>query len=68
MANFKQINKAIKKEFPNLDIKAVRGDGYIYFDGADGLDIVDSIMAHPPSLYTEDAIRLCIFEIHHTHG
>lgn len=60
MANIRKVNKAIKQEFPNLDIEAVRGDGYFYFDGEDGLDKVESIMAHPPSISTEDMIRIAV--------
>lgn len=35
MANFRKVNAAIKKVFPNLNIEVVRGEGYIYFDGED---------------------------------
>lgn len=63
MANFAAVNKAIRKQFPALDIEAVRGDGYVYFDGNDGLDVVASIYAHPPVTPTADMIRMCIDNI-----
>lgn len=61
MANFRKINDAVRTEFPALDIEAVRGDGYIYFDGDDGFDKVPSIWANPPSLNTVTATRM-VFE------
>lgn len=36
MSNMAKVNKAIKKTFPDLDIEAVRGCGYVYFSGVDG--------------------------------
>lgn len=63
MANFKIVNKTIKNTFPSLDIEVVRGYGYVYFNGKDGIGIVDSIMAHPVSTSTDDLIRLCIDEV-----
>tara|TARA_R110000787_G_scaffold30422_1_gene81714 strand:- start:270 stop:488 length:219 start_codon:yes stop_codon:yes gene_type:complete len=59
MANFRQVNKAIR-EATTMDIEAVRGDGYIYFDGDDGFDKIPSIYAHPTSISTEGAVRLCL--------
>ena len=63
MANMMVVNKAIKKQFPDLDIEAVRGDGYVYFGGDDGFDAVESIYAHPTVTPTDDMIRMCIEEI-----
>jgi hypothetical protein len=63
MANMIKINKAIKRQFPDLDIEAVRGDGYVYFRGDDGLDVVASIYAHPPVTPTDDMIRMCLANI-----
>lgn len=63
MANMKEVNKAIKRQFPDLDIEAVRGDGYVYFDGDDGLDVVPSIYAHPPVTPTGDMARMCFDRI-----
>ena len=60
MANFAAVNKALKAAYPALDIEAVRGAGYVYFDGDDGFDKIESIMAHPTSTSTEDMIRLVI--------
>jgi hypothetical protein len=63
MANMAAVNKAIQKRFPALDVEAVRGDGYVYFTGADGFDVVDSIYAHPPVTPTGDMIRMCLDNI-----
>ena len=64
MANMKSVNNGIKKSFlGDIGIEAVRGNGYIYFDGANGFDKVESIMSNPASISTEDAIRLCINNI-----
>ncbi len=60
MANFLAVNKALKKAFPNLDIKAVRGNGYVYFDGDDGFDKVNSIYVHPSSISTAEMIQIVI--------
>jgi len=60
MANFLAVNKALKKAFPNLDIKAVRGNGYVYFDGDDGFDKVNSIYVHPSSINTAEMIELVL--------
>lgn len=66
MANFRLVNKAIKEGYPALDIEAVRGDGYVYFQGDDGFNKVDSIMAHPVSTSTEDMICMVIESIEET--
>ena len=64
MANMKAVNKGIKEAFGcDLGIKAVRGDGYVYFHGLYGFDNVESIMTHPVSTSTEDMIRLCVDNI-----
>lgn len=63
LANFAAVNKAIKKAFPSLDIQAVRCKGYVYFDGDDGFDKIESIYAHPTSTATDTMIRLCVNEI-----
>lgn len=62
MANFNQVNKAVRQKFNTLDIEVERGEGYVYFSGDDGLEI-ESIMVHPTSTSTEDMIRLCVDEI-----
>lgn len=64
MANFREVNKAVKVCFPVLDIEVVRGKGYVYFCGVDaiGLDL-ESIMTHPVSTSTEDLIRMAIVDI-----
>lgn len=63
MANFATVNKAIKNAFPNLDIQAVRGKGYVYFDGDDGFDKIKSVYTHPTSTTTDTMVRLCVNEI-----
>lgn len=68
MANIREVNKAIKSEFPALDIEVVRGEGYLYFDGDDGFDVVDSVYTHPTSTSTATAIRLCIASIRDVFG
>lgn len=63
MANMKQVNQYIKTNFPNLKIEAVRGEGYVYFDGDDGFGKVNSIYAHPVSTSTEDMVDFVMQEI-----
>jgi len=63
MANMKMVNAAIKKHFPEADIVAVRGCGYVYFDGDDGFDKVESIMVNPTTTETTDLIEICQYEI-----
>lgn len=63
MANMKHVNQYIKANWPELDIEAVRGDGYVYFDGADGFDKVESIYVHAPSISTRDLVDLCMENI-----
>lgn len=60
MANMAAVNKALKADYPLLDIEAVRGQGYVYFGGDDGFDKIDSIFVHPTITSTEDMIRLVI--------
>jgi hypothetical protein len=59
MANFQTLNHAIKAKI-NSDIVAVRGDGYVYFDGEDGFDQIPSLYVHPVNTPTDEMIRLCI--------
>lgn len=64
MARFNEVNREIKKAFPNLDIEVVRGEGYVYFTGESAYEYdVESIMTHPVSTSTEDLIRLCKDEL-----
>tara|TARA_R110002020_G_scaffold296609_1_gene512188 strand:+ start:717 stop:917 length:201 start_codon:yes stop_codon:yes gene_type:complete len=62
VANFREVNRAIRAEFSGLDIQAVRGEGYVYFDGDDAEGIA-SIYAHPRSTPTADMIRMAIEHI-----
>lgn len=68
MANMTHVNRYIKANFPELDIKAVRGDGYVYFDGDDGFDKVESIYVHAPSISTIDLVDLCMEQIQDSIG
>jgi hypothetical protein len=63
MANFREVNKAIRKAFPGLDVQAVRGHGYIYFSGADGFDKVDSVYVDPVQTSTANVIRFVLENI-----
>jgi hypothetical protein len=60
MANFAAVNKALKAAYPMLDIEAVRGQGYVYFDGKDGFDKIDSIWVNPASTSTAALTRFVI--------
>lgn len=60
MPSFKKVNKAIAEAFPFLDIEAVNGGTYIYFEGYDGFDKVESVMCYVRSISTADLERLCI--------
>lgn len=63
MANMKHVNQYIKANWSELDIEAVRGDGYVYFDGDDGFDKVESIYVNVPSISTRDLVDLCMENI-----
>jgi hypothetical protein len=62
MANFRDVNRAIRARFPGLDIEAVRGAGYVYFAG-DNAEGTASIYAHPVSTPTADMIRVALDNI-----
>lgn len=68
MANMRIVNQYIKTNFPTLKIEAVRGDGYVYFDGKDGFDKVESIYVHAPSISTNDLVDLCMEQIQDSIG
>lgn len=59
MANMREVNKAIKAAHPELKVEAVRGDGYVYFDG-EGFDEIPSIYSNPVGTSTADMIRMCV--------
>ena len=63
MANLKKVNKTIKTT-TGLDIEVVRGDGYVWFDGDDGFDKIDSVYAHPVTTTTDEMTRFCLAAIH----
>lgn len=58
MANMKIVNQYIKTNFPDLKVEAVRGEGYIYFDGDDGFDKIESIYVNPVSISTDDLVNI----------
>lgn len=60
MANFSVVNKALKTAYPELDVFVVRGAGYVYFDGNDGFDKINSIYVHPSSTSTSDLVQLAL--------
>jgi hypothetical protein len=62
MANFRDVNRAIRARFPGLDIEAVRGAGYVYFAG-DNAESTASIYAHPVSTPTAYMIRMALDNI-----
>lgn len=49
--------------FPTLDVVAIRGEGYVYFDGDDRFDKVESIYCHPTSTTTETLLKLAVQNI-----
>lgn len=64
MARFNEVNREVKKAFPNLDIEVVRGEGYVYFTGDSAYVYdVESIFTHPVNTSTEDLVRMCKEEI-----
>lgn len=63
MANLHVVNTKIKAAFPGKDIEAVRGKGYVYFDGNDGFDKIPSLYVHAVTMDTETLTRLCIEQI-----
>ena len=67
MANFKKVNKTIKTT-TGLDIEVVRGDGYVWFDGDDGFDKIESIYVNPVATPTTDLVRICLEEIKKERG
>lgn len=62
MANFREVNRAIRARFPKLDIEVVRGEGCDYFSGDDGWEI-ESLYVYPPTTPTPDMIRMAIEHI-----
>lgn len=63
MANMRHVNQYIKTNFPTLKIEAVRGDGYVYFDGKDGFDKVESLMVCSTSVDTSTLVDLVLEQI-----
>ena len=63
MANMRIVNQYIKTNFPTLKTEAVRGDGYVYFDGEDGFDKVESLMVCSKSVTTDDLVDMVIEQI-----
>jgi|TARA_R110000823_G_scaffold2420_4_gene9853 hypothetical protein len=67
MANFKDVNKAIRV-LTGLDIEAVRGDGYVWFEGVHGFDKINSVYAHPVTTPTGEMARLCLEAIYEVYS
>lgn len=63
MANMRIVNRYVKTNFPTLKIEAVRGDGYVYFDGEDGFDKVESLMVCSTSVSTETLVDMVMEQI-----
>jgi hypothetical protein len=63
MANFAAVNKSLKAVYPMLDIEAVRGQGYVYFDGQDAFGKIESICVNPASTSTSDMTRFAVEEV-----
>lgn len=63
MANMKHVNQYIKTNYPNLDIEAIRGSGYVYFDGLHGFGCIDSIWSNPTTTSTSDLADMCLQNI-----
>ena len=53
-----KINKALKAAYPDKDIEAVAGSGYIFFDGDDAFDKIPSIYCCPKSVSA--AVRMTL--------
>ena len=68
MVSLKKVNKAIQDEFPDMDISLVRGAGYFYFVGDDGMDLVESIFCQPSTAVTDNLIDEAITLIRMAHG
>lgn len=63
MANFKQVNAAVKAKFPNVDVTVVRGVGYVYFSTGESFVEPQSIVCHPVNTSTEDLTKWCIEQV-----
>lgn len=61
MANMKTVNQYIKTNFPQWDIKAYRGDCYVYFEF--GAHQIDSLYVHPVSTDTTTLTDLVLEQI-----
>ena len=63
MANFRQLNAALKEKFPGVHIVALRGDGCISFSNDTSFVNPESVECHPFKEPTERAIDLCVASI-----
>lgn len=61
MANMKEVNKYIKTNYPQWDIKAYRGDCYVYF--VFGAHEIDSLYVNPVSTKTNTLVDLVLEQI-----
>ncbi len=63
MAQMRTVNRAIRREFPHLDIEMVNGGSYFYFAGVDGMDKVESIYWYPRATTNAEAIAAALENI-----
>lgn len=61
MANMKTVNQMIKKNYPEHDIKAYRGEGYVYF--VYGFHEIDSLYVNPVTADTVKLGEMCLEQI-----
>lgn len=61
MANMKEVNKYIKTNYPQWDITAYRGDGYVYF--VFGVHEIPSLYVHPVSTETNTLVDMVLAQI-----
>ena len=67
MANFKEVNKRVRSQFPEINIEVLRGCGYFYYSGEHG-ESLDSVMAHPITTSTDDVARMAIDDVRSKYG
>lgn len=58
MANMKTVNQLIKKNYPQHDIKAYRGEGYVYF--VCGFNEIESIYINPVTADTDKLANMVV--------
>jgi len=61
MANMKTVNQYIKTNYQQYEIKAYRGEGYVYF--VFGFHEIESLYANPVSTPTDRMVDMCLEQI-----